>query len=165
MNSLPFELRDDKRRAVERFATHAEAEQAASSRCRGLRVSDSLDPRVLELLPSRPKAWRKFVEPIPAELVEFWVFKEPRYCLLAEFACTSGQWRCLWQSGDIEAYAQQGIRHRVLLLERDQAEKIRCAHPLIDISLNDQMTRLRFFRPGEEPVLPRETQRHGERAE
>lgn len=107
---------------------------------------DPLDPRLLELLPHRPKAWRKFVEPIPAELVEFWISKEPRHCLLAEFACTSGQWRCLWQSGDIEAYAQQGIRYRVLLLERDQAEKIRCAHPLIDISLNDQMTRLRFAR-------------------
>ncbi|WP_025885954.1 hypothetical protein [Asaia prunellae] len=110
MNSLPLVLRDDKRRAVERFATHAEAEQAASWRCRGRHASDPLDPRLLELLPSRPKAWRKFVEPIPAELVEFWIAKEPRYCQLAEFACTSGQWRCLWRSGDIEAYAQQGIR-------------------------------------------------------
>jgi|GEM_PF-4664738 len=164
MNSLPFVLREDKRHTVERFATHAEAEQAASSRCRGLRVSDSLDPRLLELLPSRPKSWRKFVEPIPAELVEFWISKEPRYCLLAEFACTSGQWRCLWRSGDIEAYAQQGIRHRVVLLEQNLAEKIRSAYPLIDISLNNQMTRLRFVRPGEEAAPPHETQRHGGRA-
>ncbi len=112
-------------------------------------VPDRLDPRLLTLLPHRPKLWREFVEGIPAELVEFWIAREPRHCLLAEFASTSGQWRCLWHSGDIEAYPQQGIRHRVLLVNREEADRIKAAHPLVDISLSDQTTRLRFRRTGE----------------
>jgi len=112
-------------------------------------VPDRLDPHLLTLLPHRPKLWRDFVGAIPAELVEFWIAREPRFCFLAEFASTSGQWRCLWQSGDIETYPQQGIRHRVLLMNREDASRIEAAHPLTDISLDDQTTRLRFRRPGE----------------
>ena len=110
---------------------------------------DPLDPDLLSLLPHRPRAWRAFVHAIPAELVEFWIARQPGYCLLAEFAATSGQWRCLWRSGDIETYPQQGIRHRVLFMNREEIDRIRAACPLVDISLNDQTMRLRFRRPGE----------------
>ncbi|NVN44823.1 hypothetical protein HW537_13040 [Asaia siamensis] len=39
MKPLPFVLRDDRRRAVSRFATYAEAERAASKRCKSLRAA------------------------------------------------------------------------------------------------------------------------------
>ncbi|WP_336946691.1 hypothetical protein [Asaia sp. HN010] len=38
MTKQPFAIRDDKRRALKRFGTYAEAERAASKRCRALRV-------------------------------------------------------------------------------------------------------------------------------
>jgi len=39
MTRLKFAIRNDKRRAIDRFGTYAEAERAASRRCRALRVS------------------------------------------------------------------------------------------------------------------------------
>ncbi len=38
MTKQPFAIRDDKRRAIKRFETYAEAEREASTRCRALPV-------------------------------------------------------------------------------------------------------------------------------
>lgn len=141
---------DPRSEARERSYRAAQPSLGLQAGARPAPASGPIERAVKLLLPTRSDKWMALARTIPPEDVRIWVpltWASP----ILEFVSTPKHWACLWPCGDIEAFAPDDRRRRVVFMKPTEALALHGKHPLVDLSLHDKTLFLRFRRQYETP--------------